>query len=150
MKSVADALVVRAVHGADRLHTLGVVGAGSLFVLVAFAFRVLVPSAASMTPPPAMATDVLVPEPGALAASSDQAKPLPCSPAHVFAAWLDYRAGERESLPYSSAHVFAAWLDYRAGERETLPYDRCWSTSPTRSRRSAGSFASRASVATRA
>ena len=128
MKSVADALVVRAVHGADRLHTLGVVGAGSLFVLVAFAFRVLVPSAASMTPPPAMATDVLVPEPGALAASSDQAKPLPSSPAHVFAAWLDYRAGERESLPYG----------------------RCWSTSPTRSRRSAGSSASRAGMAMRA
>ena len=150
MKSAADALVVRAVHGADRLHTLGVVGAGSLFVLVAFVSRVLVPSAPSVTPPPALSADGLVPAPGAPAASSDQGKPLPCTSAHVFAAWLDYRAGERESLPYSSAHVFAAWLDYRAGERETLPYDRCWSTSPTRSRRSAGSFASRASVATRA
>ncbi len=149
MKSVADALVVRAVHGADRLHTLGVVGAGSLFVLLAFVSRVLVPSAASVTPSP-LAADALVPEPGALAASSDQGKPLPCSSAHVFAAWLDYRAGERESLPYSSEHVFAAWLDYRAGERESLPYGRCWSTSPTRSRRSAGSSASRAGMATRA
>jgi hypothetical protein len=150
MKSAADALVVRAVHGADRLHTLGVVGAGSLFVLVAFASRVLMPSAPSMTPPPTSAADALVPVPGAPAASSDQGEPLPGSSALTFAAWLGHRAGERESLPYSSAHVFAAWLDYRVGERGSLPHDRCWSTSPTRSRRSAGSCASRASVAPRA